>query len=88
MFCEGGCFGQSLVSSVLGAVSVTLVSVRCRVDQLVDWQSVQVFMKSVKLEWCLGDIRKAKELLDESVKHYPSFAKVRILHFELSCSLL
>jgi len=39
-------------------------------------------MKSVKLEWCLGDIRKAKELLDESVKHYPSFAKVSILHVQ------
>jgi len=37
---------------------------------------VQVFMKSVKLEWCLGDIRKANELLVESVKHYPNFAKV------------
>jgi len=33
-------------------------------------------MKSVKLEWCLGDIKKARDLLDESVKHYPNFAKV------------
>ena len=39
---------------------------------------VQVFMKSVKLEWCLGDVKKAKELLDESVKHYANFAKVSI----------
>jgi len=42
--------------------------------------TVQVFMKSVKLEWCLGDIKKAKELLDESVKHYPNFAKVCVFH--------
>ena len=33
-------------------------------------------MKSVKLEWCLGDIPKAKELLAEAVKHYPGFPKV------------
>jgi len=41
-------------------------------------------MKSVKLEWCLGDIKKANELLVESVKHYPNFAKVSCLH----CCLL
>lgn len=34
-------------------------------------------MKSVKLEWCLGNIPKAKDLLEESVKHYPDFPKVR-----------
>ena len=39
----------------------------------------KVFMKSVKLEWCLGDIKKANDLLDESVKHYPNFPKVRYL---------
>ena len=44
---------------------------------------IQVFMKSVKLEWCLGDIKKARELLAESVKHYPNFAKVFILHCDL-----
>jgi len=33
-------------------------------------------MKSVKLEWCLGDSAKAKELLDESVKQYPNFSKL------------
>jgi len=41
----------------------------------------QVFMKSVKLEWCLGDIVKARELLNESVKHYPHFAKVSLVHW-------
>ena len=35
-------------------------------------------MKSVKLEWCLGNIPKAKDLLEDSVKHYPDFPKVRI----------
>ncbi len=33
-------------------------------------------MKSVKLEWCLGDIQEAKVLLEESVKHYSDFSKV------------
>ena len=38
--------------------------------------TARVFMKSVKLEWCLGEIRAAKQLLEESVKHYSDFAKV------------
>ena len=33
-------------------------------------------MKSVKLEWCRGDIPEALHLLDDSVSHYPDFAKV------------
>ena len=33
-------------------------------------------MKSVKLEWCLGAVDTAKELLEESVKHYATFPKV------------
>ena len=37
---------------------------------------LQVMMKSVKLEWCLGEIKNAKKLLEEAVKHYPDFAKV------------
>jgi len=40
-------------------------------------------MKSVKLEWCLGDIKKARDLLDESVKHYPNFAKVSVFQYDL-----
>ena len=44
---------------------------------------LQVFMKSVKLEWCLGDIKKSRELLDESVKHYPNYAKVCVFHSKL-----
>ena len=45
-------------------------------------------MKSVKLEWCLGDIRKARDLLDESVKHYPNFAKVPSFNMSLLCCLV
>lgn len=33
-------------------------------------------MKSIKLEWCLGEIKNAHTLLQEAVKHYPDFAKV------------
>ncbi|BFZ21230.1 hypothetical protein BsWGS_24269 [Bradybaena similaris] len=38
--------------------------------------TARVFMKSVKLEWCLGEIRNAEILLEEAVKHYPDFAKL------------
>jgi pre-mRNA-processing factor 6 len=41
--------------------------------------TARVFMKSVKLEWCLGDIASAKELLTESVKHYPGFPKLWLM---------
>ena len=34
-------------------------------------------MKSVKLEWCLGEIRNAKTLLEEATKHYGDFPKVK-----------
>ena len=33
-------------------------------------------MKSVKLEWCRGEVDNALRLLDEAVKHYPDFPKV------------
>lgn len=35
-------------------------------------------MKSIKLEWCLGEIKNAHTLLQEAVKHYPDFAKVSV----------
>ncbi|XP_064652796.1 pre-mRNA-processing factor 6-like [Lineus longissimus] len=38
--------------------------------------TARVMMKSVKLEWCLNDMKKAQELLEESVKHYPDFPKL------------
>lgn len=36
----------------------------------------QVFMKSVKLEWVLGNIRAAQELCEEALKHYEDFPKL------------
>ena len=33
-------------------------------------------MKSAKLEWCLGDLSKADDLLNEALKHYQDFAKL------------
>lgn len=33
-------------------------------------------MKSAKLEWCLGDVEEAKNLLKESVELYPEYAKL------------
>ncbi|KAK3087474.1 hypothetical protein FSP39_006402 [Pinctada imbricata] len=41
--------------------------------------TARVMMKSVKLEWCLGEIRNAKTLLEEAVKHYPDFAKLAMM---------
>ncbi|XP_070209587.1 pre-mRNA-processing factor 6-like [Littorina saxatilis] len=38
--------------------------------------TARVFMKSVKLEWCLGEVDNALRLLDEAVKHYPDFPKL------------
>ncbi|XP_070533546.1 pre-mRNA-processing factor 6-like [Ptychodera flava] len=38
--------------------------------------TARVFMKSVKLEWCLGCIGEALRLLDEGLKHYPDFPKL------------
>ena len=33
-------------------------------------------MKSAKLEWCLGDVKEAKKLLEESVELYPEYSKL------------
>ena len=38
--------------------------------------TARVFMKSVRLEWCLGDIHTAKELLVEGLKHFEDYAKL------------
>lgn len=37
---------------------------------------MQVFMKSVKLEWVLGNIVVAQELCSEALKHYEDFPKL------------
>lgn len=36
----------------------------------------QVFMKSVKLEWVLGNIAAAQELCEEALRHYEDFPKL------------
>jgi pre-mRNA-processing factor 6 len=38
--------------------------------------ALQVFMKSVKLEWVLGNIAAAQELCEEALKHYEDFPKL------------
>ncbi|XP_023221900.1 pre-mRNA-processing factor 6-like [Centruroides sculpturatus] len=38
--------------------------------------TARVMMKSVKLEWALGDLIEAKNLLEEGLKLYPDFAKL------------
>lgn len=40
------------------------------------WLLSQVFMKSVKLEWVLGNIAAAQELCEEALKHYEDFPKL------------
>lgn len=43
------------------------------------WQclsALQVFMKSVKLEWVLGNITAAQELCEEALRHYEDFPKL------------
>lgn len=36
----------------------------------------RVMMKSIKLEWVLGNLSEAERLLDEAVQKYPDFAKL------------
>lgn len=38
--------------------------------------TARVMMKSVKLEWALGDLNQAKNLLEEGLRLYPDFAKL------------
>lgn len=38
--------------------------------------AAQVFMKSVKLEWVLGNLAAARELCEEALKHYEDFPKL------------
>ena len=41
-------------------------------------------MKSVKLEWCLGEMKRANELLEESVKNYPECAKLWMMKGQIA----
>lgn len=44
---------------------------------------VQVFMKSVKLEWVLGNIQAAHELCTEALKHYEDFPKLWMMRGQI-----
>ena len=43
----------------------------------------QVFMKSVKLEWVLGNIEAAHELCSEALKHYEDFPKLWMMRGQI-----
>lgn len=45
--------------------------------------TARVMMKSVKLEWCLGEIRNAKTLLEEATKHYGDFPKLWMMRGQI-----
>uniref|UniRef100_A0A8D3DKP0 Pre-mRNA-processing factor 6 n=1 Tax=Scophthalmus maximus TaxID=52904 RepID=A0A8D3DKP0_SCOMX len=45
--------------------------------------SLQVFMKSVKLEWVLGNIEAAQELCTEALKHYEDFPKLWMMRGQI-----
>lgn len=40
-------------------------------------------MKSVRLEWALGDLKKANLLIDEGIKQYPDFAKLWMMRGQI-----
>ncbi|XP_053382294.1 pre-mRNA-processing factor 6-like [Mercenaria mercenaria] len=45
--------------------------------------TARVFMKSVKLEWCLGEITNSKRLLEEATKHYSDFPKLWMMRGQI-----
>ncbi|GIY90401.1 pre-mRNA-processing factor 6 [Caerostris extrusa] len=45
--------------------------------------TARVIMKSVRLEWALGDLKKANVLLDEGLKQYPDFAKLWMMRGQI-----
>ena len=44
-------------------------------------------MKSVKLEWCLGEIADARQLLEESVKLYADYPKLWMMKGQIHVQL-
>ncbi|CAH1772919.1 unnamed protein product [Owenia fusiformis] len=46
--------------------------------------TARVFMKSVKLEWCLGDMKTAEDLLDDALNQYPDFAKLWMMRGQIA----
>lgn len=45
--------------------------------------TARVVMKSVKLEWALGDLSQAKSLLDEGLQKYSDFAKLWMMRGQI-----
>ncbi|KAG8199374.1 hypothetical protein JTE90_011834 [Oedothorax gibbosus] len=45
--------------------------------------TARVIMKSVRLEWALGDLKKANTLIDEGIKQYPDFAKLWMMRGQI-----
>ncbi|XP_066910794.1 pre-mRNA-processing factor 6-like [Clytia hemisphaerica] len=45
--------------------------------------TARVFMKSVRLEWVLGNLRQAKEMLKEALRKYDSFPKLWMMKGQL-----
>ena len=43
-------------------------------------------MKSVKLEWSLGELDTARELLDEGVKQYPDYPRLWMIYGQIETS--
>ncbi|KAE9420811.1 hypothetical protein Angca_003976 [Angiostrongylus cantonensis] len=41
--------------------------------------SARIWMKSARLEWCLGDLDRAKELIREGLEKYQDFAKLYMM---------
>ena len=46
--------------------------------------TARVFMKSIRLHWCLNDLQAANELLDEALKSYGDFAKLWMMKGQIS----
>jgi len=46
--------------------------------------TARVYMKSVRLYWCLNDIPAAKELLEEAIKTYGDFPKLWMMKGQIS----
>ena len=40
-------------------------------------------MKSVKLEWSLGELNTARQLLDIGVKEYPDYSKLWMMYGQI-----
>lgn len=60
--------------------SVALIYMHCKYLCLC---FAQVFMKSVKLEWVLGNIEAAQELCTEALKHYEDFPKLWMMRGQI-----